>query len=128
MKPVAHIGLQSAARAYTPLIALFAALLLATYPAGSGVGLIAAFAFAALHALHMIVFGAAASRAALPPMMSRALIVIGLLLCLAAMSSPLWRYAAQVGEAGLFLVGASGLALVLNVLVGRVPSLRDEEW
>jgi hypothetical protein len=128
MKPVAHIGLQAAARAYTPLIALFAALLAATYPAGSGVGLFAGFVFAALHALHMLVYGAAASRAALPPLVSRGLFAAGLLLAVAAIGAPSWVYAGRVGETGLFLVAASGFALLMNVLVGRAPSMRDEDW
>jgi hypothetical protein len=128
MKPVAHIGLQAGARAYTPLIALLAALLAATYPAGSGVGLFAGLAFAALHALHMIVYGARASRRALPPMISRAAFAVGLLVCLAATGAAAWPYAARVGEVGLFLVAASGFALVMNVVVGRAPSLRDEDW
>jgi hypothetical protein len=128
MKPVAHIGLQAAARAYTPLIALFAALLLATYPAGSGVGLFAGLVFSALHALHMIVYGAAASRRALPSIVSRGLVAVGLFLCLGAIGAAAWPYAARMGEAGLFLVTASGSALLMNVLVGRAPSLRDEDW
>jgi hypothetical protein len=128
MKPVAHIGLQAAARAYTPLIALFAAALAASYPAGSGVGLFAGFVFAALHALHVIVYGAAASRAALPPIASRCMLALGLTLCLAAFGAPAWAYAVRAGELGLFLVAAAGFALVMNVLVGRAPSLRDEDW
>lgn len=128
MKPVAHIGLHAAARAYTPLIALYGAVLVATYPAGSGVGLLAGFAFAALHALHMLVYGATASRAALPPLGSRCLLVIGLIACLGASCASDWPYALQAGEVGLFLVTGGGFALVMNVLVARAPSLREEDW
>lgn len=128
MKPVAHIGLHLAARTYTPLLALFGAVLAATSPAGSGIGLTAGAVFAALHVLHVIVYGAGASRIAAPPMLLRCLVVLGLLACLAAIGAPGWRLAQQMGEVGLFLISGAGFALVVNVLVARAPSLREEDW
>ncbi|MDX2274678.1 MAG: hypothetical protein NW206_04435 [Hyphomonadaceae bacterium] len=128
MRPVAHIGLHAASRAYTPLIVLFGAMLAATYPPGSGVGLVAGLGFGALLLLHVIAYGATASRTALPPMIARGGLGLGLVLCLAASGAPRLPFAGQVGEVGLFLTTAFALALGLVVLVGRAPSLRDEDW
>lgn len=128
MRSVAHVGLYGAARAYAPLIVLLGAILAATYPPGSGVGLLAGLLFAALHALHVIAYGAAASRAALPPIALRCGLAAGLAACLAATGATALPHAAQIGEVGLFFTTASAFALSLTVLIGRAPSLRDEDW
>ena len=46
---------------------------------------------------------------------------------LAGAGLPGLLYAAQVTEAGLFLTTFGGAALVIAVLFGRAPTLRDEE-
>lgn len=124
----AQIVLFSAARFYTPLIALFALSLLAVYAPGSGVGLIAALAFALALALHMIVFGADASRKAAPPVIARAVLSLGLIAAIVGAGVPQWNWAAQAMEGGLFAVGAGASALFIAALSGRAPGLRDEEW
>lgn len=124
----AQIVLLSAARFYTPLIALFAGALLAVYAPGAGVGFAAGAAFALALTLHTIAFGAQAARAALPPAIARVLASLGLVASIAAAGAPGWAWAAQAMETGLFAVMAGGFALILAALTGRAPSLRDEDW
>jgi len=124
----AQIVLLSAARFYTPLIALFAFALLALYAPGAGVGFAAGLAFALALALHLIAFGAQAARAAAPPGVARLLLSLGLAASFGAAAAPGWAYAAQAMEAGLFCATAGAGALMLAVLSGRAPSLRDEDW
>jgi hypothetical protein len=128
MKLAVNFVLRSAARTYTPLIAMFALALTAMYPPGGGIGLLAGLAISLLLALHMLVYGAAAARAALPPALARGGLALGLTLALAGTSAPRLLFAQQIAEAGLFLTLVGGTALVLAVLVGRAPTLRDEDW
>jgi multisubunit Na+/H+ antiporter MnhB subunit len=123
-----HLILRAAAGICTPLIALFAFSVLATRPAGAGVGLSAGLAMGMVLVLHVLVFGAAAARAAFPPLLARVLLALGLLLTLVATSAPLLPFGAELSEAGLFLAVTAGLALLLGVLISRAPTLRDEEW
>jgi len=124
----AQIVLLSAARFYTPLIALFSFALLALYTPGAGVGLAAGLAFALALALHMIAFGADAARRAAAPLASRLLLSLGLIATFGAAAFPGWAFAAQAMEGGLFAAVAAASALMLGVLSGRAPSLRDEDW
>ncbi len=128
MKLAVNFVLRSAARTYTPLIALFALALTAMYPPGAGIGLLAGLAISLLLALHMLVYGAVAARAALPPALARGVLALGLALTLVGTSAPRLPFAQQMAEAGLFFVVVAGTALVLAVLVGRAPTLRDEDW
>lgn len=128
MKRPGQIVLLAAARFYAPVMTLFAFALLAFRPSGSGVGLIAGVAFALMLALHVLVFGAAASRQAAPPFLCRALLVLGLCAAAAGVGVPAWRFAGELVEGGLFVATASASALILMALVGRAPSLRDEDW
>lgn len=123
-----QIMLFSAARFYTPLIALFAFALLAIYAPGAGIGLMAGLAFALALVLHMIVFGAHALRQAAPPLASRLVLSLGLGASFASAAAPQWSWSAQIMEAGLFAVAAGASALLIAALSGRAPSLRDEEW
>lgn len=128
MRRSSQIVLLAASRFYMPLIVLFAGLLLTMLPAGSGVGLIAGLAFALMLALHAMVFGAAAARAAMPPVVMRSLLCLGFLAALIGAGVPAWPFAGHLIEGGLFVTSASSAALMLAVLVGRAPSLRDEDW
>jgi hypothetical protein len=128
MKPGAHIALAAAARFYAPLIALFALTLLIDSDAGGGVGLVAGFAFVLALLAHVLVFGAAAARAAAPPFVARSMLALGLATAVAGGGLPRLAFAPQLLEGGLFLVTAAGGALILAVLVGRAPTMRDEEW
>lgn len=125
MKVGGHILVVAAARFYLPLIALFAFVLLVLRPAGAGVGFTAGLMLAVAFALHLLVFGAAAAARAFPPFGARLLVVVGLLTVLAGVALRL-PVAPGLIEAGLFVTTASSLALVLIVLAGRAPTLRDE--
>lgn len=123
-----HLALQAAGKLYTPLIALFALSLLAGGVAGTGIGLSAGLAFALVLALHLIVHGARAARAATPPALMGVLVSLGVALALLGAGAPGLPYALQVLEAGLFIATAAGFGLMLTVLAGRAPTLRDEDW
>lgn len=128
MKPGAHISLGAAARFYTPLIALFALSLLATRAPGAGVGFVAGLTTALALVVHVLVFGAGAARRAFPPTLARVVLVLGLVAAAIGAGLPGLRFAPQALEAGLFATTIAAAALVLAVLVGRVPALRDEEY
>lgn len=127
MKPGAHIILLSAARFYTPLIVLAALALLLLRDAGTGAGFIAGLVFAAALAAHLLVFGAAAARRAFPSTLARVLAALGLIATLVGAAGPRLAFASQLVEGGLFALTVAGVALVLTVIVGRAPTLRDEE-
>jgi hypothetical protein len=128
MKPGPHDFVLGAARLFAPVIALFAFALLALREAGDGVGLLAGFAFAMALALHALVFGANAARAAFPAVFARLLLGTGLIATLIAAGAPDVAFAAQIGEAGLFASTGAGAALILAVCMARAPTLRDEDW
>lgn len=128
MKPGAQIILSHAARLYAPVMALFALTLLAGYAPGAGIGLIAGLAFALAFALHALVFGAQASRTAFPPAAARIVLALGLVAAAAGAGVPGWTFAPRLVEAGVFAVTAAAAALIIQVLFGRAPMLRDAEW
>ena len=128
MKPGAQIILLSAARLYAPLILLFALTLLAARAPGGGVGLMAGLAFALALALHVLVFGAAGLRAAFPPPVMRLVLAAGVVVALAGAGTPGWRFSAQAVEAGLTAATAAAAGLIIAVLSGRAPTLRDADW
>ncbi|GAM98833.1 hypothetical protein U91I_02469 [alpha proteobacterium U9-1i] len=128
MKPGAHIVLRAAARFYFPLVLLLALSVLATYPAGSGVGLAAGLLVALALLLHALVFGATAARAAFPASLARALMCLGVVGgCVAAGARGL-PWSPLLLEGAMFAVVAAGATLALKVLAGRAPTLRDEDW
>lgn len=128
MKRSAQIVLLSAARFYMPLIVLFAVALLALRDAGTGVGFIAGLALSLMLALHVLVFGADAARVAAPPFLSRVVLVLGVVAAAAGAGLPQWAYAPALIEGGVFAATAAAAALILAALIGRAPSLRDEDW
>lgn len=128
MRPGAHAVLRAAASFYAPLILLFALALLAVRLAGDGVGLLAGLAVALVFALHIVVAGAAAARAAFPPVLARALMSLGLATALIGAGAQGLAFGAQLVEAGLFALTAAGSALIFMALAGRAPTMRDEDW
>ncbi len=123
-----YVVLRAAARLYLPLALVFAFSLFTLRPPGSAVGLVAALAFALALILHVVVFGAAAARAALPPVLMRVLLGAGLGMILLGVGAPNVAHAGQVIEAGLFLISTATLAMFVIALAGRAPSLREEPW
>jgi multisubunit Na+/H+ antiporter MnhB subunit len=128
LKPGAHIVAAAASRFGAPLITLFACLILAGGGAGSGVGFVAGLALGLVLVLHALVFGADAARAALAPALARLLLGLGVIAAVASAGLPGLRYAAQIMEAGVFIATAAGIALTIQVVFGRVPTLRDDAW
>ena len=118
--------LAAAARFYTPLIVLFALTLLVVRPAGAGVGLLAGFAFVLALIVHALVFGASAARAAAPAFLMRLLMALGLAAATFGATVPRVLFARELIEAGLFAVTSAGGALVITVLFGRAPTMRDQ--
>ena len=123
----AHAVVAASARAVIPLAALFAFALLAESAPGDGVGFRAGLAFALVIAIHMLAFGARAAREALPLGVARVLLALGVLGVAGGEAARGYDLAARIVEGGLFLTTAAASALVLGVIVGRAPTLRDEE-
>ena len=121
-----HAVLAAAARFYTPLIVLFALTLLVVRPAGTGVGLIAGLALVLALMVHALVFGATAARAASPAFLTRLLMALGLAAATFGATVPRALFAGELIEAGLFVVTSAGGALVITVLFGRAPTMRDQ--
>lgn len=116
MKDGVHAIALASARFMIPAMALFALALLVRGAPGGGVGALAGLAFALLIAVHALVYGERAARTALPPTVARLLFAAGIAGVFAADLTP---RAAQVAEAGLFLICATGASLVLSVLIAR---------
>lgn len=125
MKLGAHVVVAATARTYAPLMALFAFALLCTQPAGAGVGFAAGLGFALLLMLHALTFGAAAARRAFPSVLARLAVGLGVCGVCAGVGLPRFAYAPQLVEGALFLATTGALALVVQVVFGRVPTLRD---
>ena len=126
MNPSAHAIVAASARAVIPVTALFAFALLAAGAPGDGVGFRAGLVFALVIAIHTLVFGARASREALPLGAARLSLVVGVLAVAGAEAAHDFPLAPRIAEGGLFLTTAAAAALVLGVIVGRAPTLRDE--
>lgn len=128
MKPSAHLVLTAALRFYAPLLVLFTLSVLLTWPANSGAGFVAGAAFGLLLVLHVLLFGADALERAFPAGLARLLCAAGVIIAFVAAALPRATGAAQAMEAGLCLTTIGALALILAVLTGRAPTLRDEDW
>jgi hypothetical protein len=115
----------AAARFYTPLIVFLALMLLATRAPGTGAGFVAGLVFMLGLIAHALVFGAAQAGAAMSPVLMRALLAFGLAASMTGILSPRFPFAREVIEASLFLVTSAGGALVIAVLFGRAPTMRD---
>lgn len=128
MKRGAHVVATAVARLYTPLALVFAFTIIAMRAPGAGVGFVAGLAFALALLLHALVFGAAAAKAAFPPLASRLVMALGLGVALSGAGAPRLPYAPQLIEAGLFAVTIAAASLMIAALFGRLPTLRDAEW
>lgn len=128
MKAGAHIVLRGAARFYIPLMLLLGLSFVADRPAGGGVGFVAALCVTLVLVTHALVFGAAAARAAFPPALARGLLCVGLIGACVGLGARGLAWAPAALEASVFVVTVAGLALAFKALVGRAPTLRDEEW
>ncbi|MGD9967004.1 MAG: MnhB domain-containing protein [Hyphomonadaceae bacterium] len=126
MKPGAHVVAAAATRLYTPLITLFALFLLIAAAPGSGAGFVAGLAFGLALLLHALVFGAAEARAAIPAPLPRLLLAGGAILALVSAGLNGFVYATQLIEAGIFAATIGAGAIVIQVVFGRAPTLRDE--
>lgn len=114
-----------AARLYAPLAGVFALSLLTVRTPGTAVGVVAGLVFSLMLMLHALVFGADASRRALPPELTLTLLALGVVSVAVSAGAPGLVLAPQVMEAGAFLATAAGVALVIIVFFGRVQTLKD---
>jgi multisubunit Na+/H+ antiporter MnhB subunit len=119
------ISLFAGIRLYAPLIVLLALTLLVLRAPGTGVGFVAGIVTALALVAHMLVFGAAESRRAFPPVFARVLTALGMAALLAGAGFSGLTLAPQIGEAGLFVLTVSTANLVFTVLIGRAPTLRE---
>lgn len=127
MSVAPHAIVRDAARLYTPLIVLFSASLLFERAPGAGVGFVAGLAFSLILALHALIFGADAARAAAPPLLTRALLAAGVLVSFVGAGAPGLRFSPQLIEAGAFVATSSAASLFLVSLMGRAATLLGEE-
>lgn len=123
----AQVVIAAAARFFTPLMALFAFVLLLTRAPGGGIGFVAGLAFGLLQILHALTFGADAARAAFPIFVARFVLAMGLIGVCVGAGVPGFAFAGQVIEAGVFAITIAGAAFVVQTLFGRAPTLRDAE-
>jgi hypothetical protein len=128
MKGGVHLVLGATLRLYLPLLTLWALGLLAAWPASSGVGFVAGAALGLAASLQVLVFGAEAARTAFPPALARLILSLGVAIAAAAAGLPGWSASAKAGETGLLLATLGATQLILLVLCGRAPTLRDEDW
>jgi len=117
-----------AARWITPLAALFAFTLLANWPAGAGVGLVAGLALALAIVLNALIFGVRSVLMAAPPFVLRAVLTLAIVLAFAGAGLPNFVWSAQLVEFGAFLATASGVSLISLAIMGRAGTLRDAMW
>ncbi|MFZ2029337.1 MAG: hypothetical protein WAU68_03430 [Vitreimonas sp.] len=117
-----------AARWITPLAALFAFTLLANWPAGAGVGLVAGWALALAVVLNALIFGVRSVLMVAPPFVLRALLMLAVILGFAGVGLPNLAWSSQLVEFGAFLATAAGASLIALAIMGRAGALRDATW
>jgi multisubunit Na+/H+ antiporter MnhB subunit len=120
--------LRAAARLQLPLIALFTASLFVLRAPGTGVGFLAGLSFALVLTLHLLVFGAEAARKTPPGPAGRAAVGFGMIGVLVATGAPRLAFGHEIVEASLFLLTFGAVSLAIGVIVGRAPTMRDEDW
>lgn len=119
---------RSASALLLPAMFLFALSVLATHAPGQGSGALAGLCFALALMLHALVFGAGAARRAFSALAARFCLAVGIGLALAGAGFVRLSFAAQMLEFGVFLVVSGALHLTFTVLIGRAPTLQDEDW
>lgn len=122
-----NVIVAAATRLFTPLIALFAAALLVGGLPGDGVGFVAGLAFGLLLLLHALTFGASATRAAMPTPFARLALALGVIAVCVGAGLPGFVFSAETIEAGAFAATVAAAGLIIQVLFGRAPTLRDAE-
>ncbi len=118
------IVLRGALRALQPILTALA--LLSVAQGGSGLaaaGLVVLGVFG-----HAIFFGADAATRAVPPGLWRIACAGALIAGAVSVGSPDWDLSPMLGEAALLCATVAACALALTALIGRAPTLRDEEW
>lgn len=123
----AHVVLGASARWLIPIGAVFALVLLANGSPGDGAGMRAGLAFSMAIAVHALVFGVEAAKSVLPLWAARGTLGIGVAVVSFAAASPQHGVKSQVMEVGLFAVVVASTALVIAILIGRAPMLRENE-
>ena len=123
-----NVILVVASRWMTPLAAAFAFMQLANWPAGAGVGFVAGLAMVMPIALNALLFGVQAIVAAIPALILRAALALGLIAAFVGVGLPHASWSAQLVEAGAFAATASASTLVLLALMGRAGALREATW
>ncbi len=111
-----------------PVVFLFALTILATHAPGQGSGALAGLCFALALMLHVLVFGAGAARRAFSGLAARLCLAAGICLALAGAGFVGLFFASQMLEFGVFLAIIGAVQLTLAVLLGRAPTLLDEDW
>lgn len=128
MKIGSLVIVAAASRLFTPILALFAFVLLVGRAPGEGVGFVAGLAFGLVLVLHALTFGAAASRASFPKPLAQTALAVGAAAACAGVGLPEAPWARQLTEAGAFVATIAAAALILQALFGRASTLRDAEW
>ncbi|MEQ1618807.1 MAG: MnhB domain-containing protein [Terricaulis sp.] len=123
----AHVVLGASARWFIPFNTVFALVMLVNGSPGDGVGMRAGLTLALAMAAHGLVFGVEAAKSALPAWAARWALAVGVIAVSFAAMLPGHPIGGQVMEAGLFAMVAASAALVLTILIGRAPTLRDTE-
>lgn len=121
----AHVVLGASARLVIPISAVFALVLLVNGAPGDGVGMRAGLMFSLAMVVHALVFGVAAAISAFPTWAARGTLASGAAIVSFAAASPNYRFSGQFLEAGLFATVVAATALVMAVMIGRAPALRD---
>lgn len=117
-----------AARWLTPLASLFALSLLANWPPGAGVGVVAGVAMAIPFALNALLFGVSDTLVATPVGALRISLALGVVLAFVSVGLPGLRWNGQLIEAGAFIATSAGLSLALLAVMGRVAALQEGSW
>ncbi len=120
-----HVVLAASARWFIPICTLVALTLLTSGSPGDGAGVRAGLTFALAIAAHALVFGVAAARVAFPAWAARSALGLGMGLVALSAASPNLQFGRQAMEVGLFATVAAAASLVLMILSGRAPTLRE---
>lgn len=123
-----NVILVVASRWMTPFAAVFVFMQLANWPAGAGVGFVAGLAMVMPIALNGLLFGVQAIVAAVPAVILRAALALGLVTAFGGAGLPHTPWSAQLIEAGAFAATASASTLILLALMGRAGALREATW
>ncbi|MGE0596619.1 MAG: hypothetical protein AB7P07_09635 [Hyphomonadaceae bacterium] len=128
MRSLGHVLMRSAVDAALPALVLLSLMIAIGAPPGASGGLAGALVFALGFIAHVLVTGVNGAQRALPPILARVFLALGAGVCVLAASAPGLLGSAALFQAGLFACTAAAFTLVFTALIGRVPTLRDDEW